>query len=265
MPDTRGFLPDGTHAETGVARDPQGYDAQGQHISQSKQTRGLRGEQPRREDGKFGEKTGAAPEVTLDERSDVVEPYVGILGETPSQYARRSQRFEQLLRRDLNIDEDTTTEQALRYSDLDARSIIALMHAAVENEHHADTVAAWPEVDALYAQAQSAERRLLDTEIRALLNEHRPGTKSILLGTWSGVTDVDLVAFENEDGTLDTDYDSINAATAFHSKNYQRFTRLIESGAYARVTDEEQATFRDRVEGEQKLVGQAFYRIGVQS
>lgn len=78
MTDTRGFRTDGTHNDTGVARDPQGYNQAGEHISQSTNTRGLRGSQPpaprvgsagqnqpRQRDGKFGEKAGASPEVAL--------------------------------------------------------------------------------------------------------------------------------------------------------------------------------------------------------
>lgn len=64
MTDTRGFRDDGTHVDTGVARDPQGFDRYGKHISESTRTRGLR--QPREANGQFTEKLGSAPETELN-------------------------------------------------------------------------------------------------------------------------------------------------------------------------------------------------------
>lgn len=185
--DARGFRDDGTHVDTGVARDPQGFDREGKHISESTHTRGLR--QPREANGQFAEKLGTESEVTLSS-GGVEEPVVGVLGETPSQYARRNARFDQLLRADLRIDDETSTEQYLRYSDIDSDAVFALMHAAVEQEQRPENVASLPEVDALYAQAHAAEKRLVDQDFRSLLDEYRPGTKSVLIATWSGSGDV---------------------------------------------------------------------------
>lgn len=64
------WLPDGTHSETGVRRDPGGYDQSGNHISQTTHTKGLRmgfdeNKVNRENNGRFGEKTGSAPAVAL--------------------------------------------------------------------------------------------------------------------------------------------------------------------------------------------------------
>lgn len=64
------WLPDGTHSETGVRRDPNGYDQSGNHISRTTNTKGLRmgfdeSKVNRENDGRFGEKTGSAPAVRL--------------------------------------------------------------------------------------------------------------------------------------------------------------------------------------------------------
>lgn len=257
MTDARGFRADGTHIDTGVARDPQGYNQAGEHISESKTTRGLRAAQPREQDGKFGEKTGTSPEVALGE-----EATVGILGETPSQYARRSQRLDQLIRADLRIPEEETIEQALRYSDIDGDSLRALMHAGIEEERKPENLASFPEVDELYAQAAQAELRLVNDGFRSLLDEHRPGTKSVLLGTWSGAGEVDLVAYENEDGSLDAEYESIEAVLTLVSAQQQRLARLTESGTLPTVPREEASQFSGRVIGSRRLHGSDYHRIG---
>lgn len=66
------WLPDGTHSETGVRRDPGGYDQSGNHISRTTNTKGLRmgfdeNKVNRETDGRFGEKTGSAPAVSLSQ------------------------------------------------------------------------------------------------------------------------------------------------------------------------------------------------------
>lgn len=66
------WLPDGTHSETGVRRDPRGYDQSGNHISQTTNTKGLRmgfdeNKVNRETDGRFGEKVGTAPAVSLSQ------------------------------------------------------------------------------------------------------------------------------------------------------------------------------------------------------
>lgn len=259
MTDARGFRDDGTHADTGVARDPQGFDREGKHISESTHTRGLR--QPREANGQFAEKLGTESEVTLSPEG-IEEPVVGVLGETPSQYARRSARFDQLLRADLRIDEETSTEQYLRYSDIDSDAVFALMHAAVEQEQRPENVASLPEVDALYAQAHAAEKRLVDQDFRSLLDEYRPGTKSVLIATWSGSGDVDLVAFENEDGSIDAEYDSTPVVSEFYSRNMFRVSRLIESRSVPRVEPDETIDFPNRLVGNRRLHGGDFYRFG---
>lgn len=71
------WLPDGTHSETGVRRDPGGYDQSGNHISQTTHTKGLRmgfdeSKVNRETDGRFGEKTGSAPAVTLAQNHQTI-------------------------------------------------------------------------------------------------------------------------------------------------------------------------------------------------
>ncbi len=257
MTDARGFLPDGNHIATGVARDPGGFDREGNHISQSAHTSGLR--QPRATNGQFAEKLGTEAEISL---SPVEDPVVGVLGETPSQYARRSARFEQLLREDLRIDEETSTEEYLRSNDIDSESVLALMHAAVEQEQRPENIASLPEVDALYAQAFAAEKRLVDRDLRSLLDEHRPGTRSVIVTTWSGSDDMDFIAFENKDGSIDPDTDKSPAIAEFYSKSMPRVARLVESGSVPRVEPREVTDFHNRTVGNRRLHGGNFYRFG---
>lgn len=259
MTDARGFREDGTHEDTKVARDTHGFNAEGQHISQSTHMRGLR--QPRETNGQFAEKQGTEAEITLSSEP-TEDPVVGILGETPSQYARRNARLDSLIRRELHIDDETTTSDYLRDSDIDATTAFALMHSAVEQEKEADTFSSFPEVDALYAKAHEAEKKLVDQGVRSILDEYRPGTKSALVTTWSGSGDVDLIAFENEDGTIDAAYDSVPAVSAFYGNNLKRFARLIESRVVPRVETEEASDFNNRLVGNRRLHGGNFYRFG---
>lgn len=258
MTDARGFREDGTHIDTGVARDPQGFNQAGEHISASTQTRGLR--QPREADGKFGEKHGTAPEVVLAET-----PAVSILGETPSQYARRSQRFDQLLRDDLRLSEEDTIEDALRYSELDADSVRALMHAAVEEERKSENLAAFPEVDELYAQAVAAETRLVGRDFRSLLDETRPGTKSVLLATYYGVPDIDITGYENEDGSVDPHSDRETAVNDYFSRNYTRIDRILRGRGVDAIGDEEARALKKTATDANpinRIIGHDLYRIG---
>lgn len=72
--DEHGFRADGVNKDTGVRRDRGGFNIDGQHISGKDITRPgrlhagmtLNSEQPREQDGKFGEKTGSAPEPGID-------------------------------------------------------------------------------------------------------------------------------------------------------------------------------------------------------
>lgn len=265
MTDDRGFRADGTHIDTGVARDPQGFNQAGEHISESTNTRGLRGSQPqpRQQDGKFAEKTGTSPEVAL-----VDEATVGILGETPSQYARRSQRFEQLVHTDLRIAEDDTVEATLRYSEIDADSLLALMHAGVEEERKPENLASFPEVDELYAQAAAAEARLVSRDFRMLLAETRPGTKNVLIATYNSYPDIDIAGYENEDGSVDPVSDREAAINDYFSRNYNRVDRILRESSVAAVPESEarslkkQATDTNPVN---RILGHTFYRIGESS
>lgn len=71
------WQPDGTHSETGVRRDPGGYDQSGNHISRTTHTKGLRmgfdeSKVNRETDGRFGEKTGSAPAVSLSQNYQTI-------------------------------------------------------------------------------------------------------------------------------------------------------------------------------------------------
>lgn len=120
----------------------------------------------------------------------------------------------------------------------------------------------YEEVDALYARAAAAEKQLVDRDLRNILDQHRPGTRSVLVTEWSGSGEIDIVAFENADGSINTDYNDRRVISDFFSDNIVRFSRIIDSRAMPRVGLEETSDFQARVIGGRRLVGGHFYRFG---